>query len=199
VTHEQRWSELHGDLTPSPLVRRWLGLVLRLARPVARTGVHPDVLTGLALLVAASVLVLPPWAAALAIAASALLDALDGAVAVLQDRASRWGYLLDSLVDRLCDGLFLAALVLAGAPAGPAVACGALVMLLEYARARSGNAGGDEVGALTVGERPVRVVLPVLGLLTGLVTPALWVLTATTAVGLVHLLVVLRRQLAANV
>jgi CDP-diacylglycerol--glycerol-3-phosphate 3-phosphatidyltransferase len=197
--HEQRWTELHGDLTPSPLVRRWLGLVLRLARPVARTGVHPDVLTGLALVVAATVLVLPAWAAALAIAASALLDALDGAVAVLQDRASRWGYLLDSLVDRLCDGLFLAALVLAGAPAGVAVACGALVMLLEYSRARSGNAGGDEVGALTVGERPVRVLLPVLGLLSGLPTQALWVLTATTAVGLVHLLVVLRRQLAANV
>jgi len=199
VTHEQRWSELHGGVAPSPVVRRYLAVTHRLAVPVAGTGVHPDVLTGLALVVAAAVLVTPPWAAALAILGSALLDALDGAVAVLQGRASRWGYLLDSLVDRLCDGLFLAALVLAGAPAAPAVACGAMVMLLEYARARSGNAGGDEVGALTVGERPVRVVLPVLGLLTGLQTPALWVLTATTAVGLVHLLVVLRRQLAANV
>lgn len=196
MTHEQRWAELHGGLEPSPVVRRWLALVLRLARPVARTGIHPDALTGLALVVAATVLVLPPWAAAGAILVSALLDALDGAVAVLQDRATRWGYLLDSLVDRLCDGLFLAALVVAGAPPEPAVACGAMVLLLEYARARSGNAGGDEVGTLTVGERPTRVVLPVLGLLSGLETQALWVLTATTAVGLVHLIVVLRRQLA---
>jgi CDP-diacylglycerol--glycerol-3-phosphate 3-phosphatidyltransferase len=146
--------------------------------------------------VACTVLVLPPWAAALAIVLSAALDALDGAVAVVQGRPTRWGYVLDSVVDRLCDGLFLAALVLAGAPFEVAVAGGALVLLLEYTRARAGNAGGSEVGALTVGERPVRVVLPVLGLLLGLPTVFLWVLTATTAVGLVQLLAAVRRDLA---
>ena len=196
VNDEADWSALHGGLEPTPAVRRYLAVTHRLAAPVARTGVHPDVLTLLALVAAATVLVLPGRWAALAVVLSALLDALDGAVAVRQGRPSRWGYVLDSLVDRLCDGLFLAALVLAGAPGPLAVACGALVLLLEYTRARAGNAGGSEVVTLTVGERPVRVVLPVLGLLLALPTAALWVLTATTAVGLVQLLLAVRRQLA---
>lgn len=190
------WSALHGGLEPTPAVRQYLAVTHRLAAPVARTGVHPDVLTLLSLLAASAVLVLPGRWAALAVAVSALLDALDGAVAIQQGRPTRWGYVLDSLVDRLCDGLFLAALVVAGAPAPLAVACGSLVLLLEYARARAGNAGGSEVVLLTVGERPVRVVLPVLGLLLALPAAALWVLTATTAVGLVQLLVAVRRQLA---
>ena len=196
MSHEAAWSALHGGLEPTPAVRRYLAVTHRLATPVARTGVHPDVLTALSLVAAAAVLVLPGRWAALAIGVSALLDALDGAVAVQQGRPSRWGYVLDSVVDRLCDGLFLAALALAGAPWSLAVAGGALVLLLEYTRARAGNAGGSEVVVLTVGERPVRVVLPVLGLLLALPTVALWVLAVTTAVGLVQLLVAVRRQLA---
>lgn len=196
MSHEAAWSALHGGLEPTPVVRRYLAVTHRLAAPLARTGVHPDLVTLAALLVAGTVLVLPGRWAALAVVLSALLDALDGAVAVQQGRPSRWGYVLDSLVDRLCDGLFLGALVLAGAPAPLAVACGGLVLLLEYARARAGNAGGSEVVVLTVGERPVRVVLPALGLLVALPAAALWVLTATTAVGLMQLLVAVRRQLA---
>lgn len=196
MTHEADWSAVHGGLEPTPAVRRYLAVTHRLAAPVARTGVHPDVLTALSLVAAGTVLVLPGRWAVVAVLVSALLDALDGAVAVQQGRPSRWGYVLDSVVDRVCDGLFLAALVLAGAPAGLAVACGALVLLLEYTRARAGNAGGSEVVVLTVGERPVRVVLPVLGLLLALPTAALWVLTVTTAVGLLQLLVAVRRQLA---
>lgn len=196
MTHEAEWSALHGGLEPTPAVRRYLAVTHRLAAPVARTGVHPDVLTLLSLAVASTVLVLPAWAAALAVVLSALLDALDGAVAVQQGRPTRWGYVLDSLVDRLCDGLFLAALVLAGAPSALAVGCGGLVLMLEYTRARAGNAGGSEVVVLTVGERPVRVVLSVLGLLLAVPSAALWVLTAAAAVGLVQLLVAVRRQLS---
>ena len=55
---------------------------------------------------------------------SGLLDGLDGAVAVLTDRATRWGHVLDSLVDRCSDGLYLVALWLVGAPAGVCVAAG---------------------------------------------------------------------------
>jgi CDP-diacylglycerol--glycerol-3-phosphate 3-phosphatidyltransferase len=194
--HLAGWSALHGDLEPSRLVRRWLSLVHRVAMPLSRTGVHPDVITAASLLVAVPVLWVPPAAAAGLVLLSALLDALDGSVALLQGRPSRWGYVLDSVVDRLCDGLFLGALVVAGAPAGVGVACAALVVLLEYARARAGNAGGDEVGVVTVGERPVRVLVPISGLLLGAPSVALWVLTAITAVALMQLLIAVRRQLA---
>jgi phosphatidylglycerophosphate synthase len=194
--HVAGWSALHGDLQPSPLVRRYLRVVHSLAVPVARTGVHPDLLTLASLAVVVPVLWVPAWTAALLVLMSGLLDALDGSVALVQGRPTRWGYVLDSLVDRVCDGLVLGALVVAGAPAGLAVACGSLVVLLEYTRARAGNAGGDEVGTVTMAERPVRLLLPVCGLFLGLPTVALAALTALTAVALVQLLIAVRGQLA---
>ena len=194
--HVAGWSSLHGGLAPSPLVRRYLAVVLRLARPVARTGVHPDVLTLASLAVALPALWAPPWAAGLLVLAALLLDALDGTVALLQGRPTAWGYVLDSVVDRLVDGVVLLALYDAGAPGWLAIACAAGVVLLEYTRARAGNAGGDEVVTVTVAERPVRVLVPASGLLLGLPTGALVVLTSLTAAALAQLLVAVRRQLA---
>jgi CDP-diacylglycerol--glycerol-3-phosphate 3-phosphatidyltransferase len=194
--HVVGWSALHGGLAPSRLVRRYLALVHRVAVPLAGTGVHPDVLTLGSLAVAVPTLWAPAWAAALLILLSALLDALDGSVALIQGRPTAWGYVLDSLVDRLVDGLIIGALVVAGAPSGLAIACAAGVVLLEYTRARAGNAGGDEVGTVTVAERPVRVLVPASGLLLGQPTIVLVVLTSLTAAALVQLLVAVRRQLA---
>jgi CDP-diacylglycerol--glycerol-3-phosphate 3-phosphatidyltransferase len=194
--HVAGWSRLHGGLAPSPLVRRYLAVVLRLAHPVARTGVHPDALTVASLLVALPALWAPAWAAGLLVLAALLLDALDGTVALLQGRPTAWGYVLDSVVDRVVDGLVLAALYRAGAPAWLAIACAAGVVLLEYTRARAGNAGGDEVVTITVAERPVRVLVPASGLLLGVPTGALVVLSSLTAAALGQLLVAVRRQLA---
>ena len=196
--HVAGWSSLHGGLAPSPLVRRYLALVLRLARPVARTGVHPDVLTAASLLVALPALWAPAWAAGLLVLGALLLDALDGTVALLQGRPTAWGYLLDSLVDRVVDGIVIAALYRAGAPGWLAIACGAGVVLLEYTRARAGNAGGDEVVTVTVAERPVRVLVPASGLLVGMPGAALVVTTSLTAAALAQLLIAARRQLAAT-
>jgi phosphatidylglycerophosphate synthase len=193
--HVAAWSRLHGDLEPSPLVRRWLGLVLRLARPVARTGVHPDVVTLASLAVLVPGLWAPAWVAALLVLVSGVLDGVDGSVAVLQGRPTRWGYVLDSVVDRLADGLVLALLAVAGAPAELAVGTGAAIVLLEYTRARAGNAGGDEVGTITVAERPVRILFPASGLLLGLPTAALVVVAALTGIGLVQLLIAVRKDL----
>jgi CDP-diacylglycerol--glycerol-3-phosphate 3-phosphatidyltransferase len=170
-------------------------LVLRLARPVARTGVHPDVITLASLAVLVPGLWAPAWAAALLVLVSGVLDGVDGSVAVLQGRPTRWGYVLDSVVDRLADGLVLALLAVAGAPAELAVGTGAAIVLLEYTRARAGNAGGDEVGAITVAERPVRILVPASGLLLGLPTAALVVVAALTGVALVQLLVAVRKDL----
>ena len=91
-----RWQSVHGGHDPraNPMVRHWLSLVLRLARPVARTGVHPDVVTLASLLVAAVVLAVPPSAGALLVLASGLLDGVDGCVAALQDRVTQLGYRL---------------------------------------------------------------------------------------------------------
>jgi CDP-diacylglycerol--glycerol-3-phosphate 3-phosphatidyltransferase len=196
--HVAGWSRLHGGLAPTPVVRRYLALVVPVARPLARTGVHPDLITLASLAVAVPALWAPAWAAGLLVLAALLLDALDGTVALLQNRATAWGYVLDSVVDRVVDGLVLAALYRAGAPAWLAIACAAGVVLMEYTRARAGNAGGDEVVTITVAERPVRVLVPASGLLLGLPTGALVVTASLTAAALVQLLICVRRQLAAT-
>ncbi|MGB8651852.1 MAG: CDP-alcohol phosphatidyltransferase family protein [Mycobacteriales bacterium] len=192
MTYPQRWQELHGT-TPSPLVRRWLAAVEVLGAPLARLGVHPHLLTGAALVVAAAVPVVPAPGAAALVLLSALLDALDGCVAALQDRASRWGAVLDSTADRVADGLFVLALVLAGGPAWLGVLAASAAQLLEYARARAGV-----VGTVTLAERPARVLVPCVALALGLPTAGLWLLAVVGAVGLLQLAPALRRQLASE-
>lgn len=207
------WQALHGGYDPrrSAPVHGWLALVHGAARPLAARGVHPDVLTLASGWVALAVLVPVqaggrwPLLGALLLVASGLLDAVDGCVAVLQDRTSRWGYLLDSLVDRVSDVAYLVAAVLLGAPGELVTAVGAGVLLLEYARARAGNAGGDDVGTITVAERPTRVIVLAATLLAAgavpahagaLATAGAAVLGGFTAVGLGQLLVAVRRALA---
>lgn len=88
-----------------------------LGRAVARTGVHPDVLTLLSLAVAfvatwtlaRGVFLVAPWV----FFAAASLDFLDGAVARHSDRVTKAGGYLDSLTDRYVDFLVLFGIMLA--------------------------------------------------------------------------------------
>lgn len=207
-----RWSRLHGGYPPdrSVLVRTWLSLNYQLARPLARVGVAPDVLTGWGVALGAAVVVLAdlgrswPLLAAVAVAGTGVLDGLDGCVAVLTERASRFGFVLDSLADRVVDALYLVALWRLGAPAGLCVAAGGAVALLEYTRARAAAGGMAEIGVVTVGERPTRVILTLLTLVCAAAYPdrssvvaGLGVAATLTVslVGLGQLLVVVRRTL----
>lgn len=207
-----RWSDLHGGYDPyrSALARGWLTLCYRLGRPLARAGVRPDVLTLWGVAAGGAVVVLAglgggwPLLAAAAVAVSGLVDGLDGAVAVLSDRVRRLGFVLDSLADRVVDGLYLLALWRLGAPTGLCVAAGAGVALLEYTRARAGMAGMADIGVVTVGERPTRVIVTILslvcaaayadrsGVVAGIGAAGTLVVSM---VGLGQLLAVVRRQL----
>lgn len=212
-----RWSALHGgyDLrTGSALARGWLTGVYRLCRPVARAGVQPDVVTGTGVLVSGAAAVLAglhglggrwPLVAAVVLTAAAALDNADGCVAVLTGRSSAWGYVLDSLADRAADVLGLLALSLVGAPAVLCVVVGGVLGALEYLRARAAGAGMDEVGVVTVGERPARLIVGIFTLLgvgllpsraAALATVGTAILLALTGVGLLQLLVAVRRRLS---
>jgi phosphatidylglycerophosphate synthase len=210
-----RWSVTHGGYdvrTGSVFLRGWLSMVHVIAQPLARRGVQPDVLTLWSLWLAGLVLVLAEaggrwWvAAAWVMALSGLFDSLDGCVAVLTDRVSRWGYVLDSVVDRASDMVYLLAAVAVGCPPELAVALGFGFFTMEYLRARAGNAGGDEVGRITMAERPTRVILLAVSILcAGLYVRAAdvllvvgpGVLLAMTVVATVQLGATVRRQLLA--
>ena len=181
------WSGLHGGFDPrraSPLVRLWVRLAYRIGSWLGGRRISPMAVTTAGLLVclavpAAVLLGRPglPLAAVLVLTA-ALADGLDGAVAVITGRASRLGYVYDSVADRLGEAAWLAAFWLAGAPGWLVVAAGAASWLQEYARARATAAGMDEIGVVTVAERPTRVLVGIFGLLAA----ALWPVLATAAV-----------------
>jgi len=185
------WSSWHGGTEPaeSRLVRGWLSLAYGLARSLA--GLPPLLVTALGLLVSVGAVgaAMPGgrWlvAAGLLVGFSGLLDSLDGALAIATGRASRRGFVLDSAVDRLTEAAYAAALWVAGAPGWLAVAFGALCWLPDYLRARAGQAGVDETGALSVWERPTRVVMAgfTLGGAGVVVEAARTVVTAGTATG----------------
>ncbi len=188
------WAGLHGGFDPrraSLPVRGWIRLAWAGGRLLDRIGVAPTAVTVVGLLISAAV----PFAAARgavgALTAAGLVllagiaDTLDGAVAVAGGRVTRLGYVYDSLADRLSEAAWLAAFWLAGAPAGLVVAGGAVSWLHEYVRARAVGAGMTEVGVVTIGERPTRVSVALVGLLlaggAGLLRPELLAGTVTLA------------------
>lgn len=191
-THLDRWQSLHSGHDPrsSRPVLLWLRGMHLLGKHLR---VRPDVLTVLAVVAAGAALLVPPWAAALLVLTSALLDGLDGSVAVQQDRVTRHGAVLDAVGDRVCDLLFLLALVLAGAPGWLGIGAAAGVLLLEGVRVVAG-----QVLAITVAERPTRVLATALGLVS-VPTVGLAVLAGATAVGLAQLAGARRRRPARTV
>jgi phosphatidylglycerophosphate synthase len=206
----QQWSELHGGYDPraNTMVRWWLSVTYDVARLPARARLSPDLLTFLAVLVSIGAAAVAAaggrWLmlAAGVVVVSGLLDSLDGAVALLTGRSTRWGYVLDSAGDRVSDLAYVAALWLAGSPPLICVAGGALMFLQEYVRARAGAAGMSEVGGLTVWERPTRVIVTAAFLLcAGLFLDELWAELGASAwvglgvVGLVQLSIVVRSRL----
>lgn len=178
--------------------------------PVLR--VPPDVLSALgvlALVGAWAAVAGPGWPAltvALVIAAG-VLDGLDGAVALRTGRARPLGAVVDSVADRLGDLMLGAVLLALGAALGWVLTALTLVLLLEYVRARAQSVGMPGVGAVTVAERPTRLIVvgvaaagaavfpsavPLTGWNWGTTLAVTW--TAVGAVGMAHLLYGVRRS-----
>ncbi|MEH3075856.1 MAG: CDP-alcohol phosphatidyltransferase family protein [Quadrisphaera sp.] len=215
--HLRRWSAAHGGTAASPLVRVWLDGVRRAASPLAAAGVPPAAVTALGLALALAALAPAAaqaelggrWALGVPVllAVAALADGLDGAVAVLGGTASRAGAVLDATCDRLADAAALGALWILGAPALPVLVALGAGQLHEYVRARAQGEGMTGPGAVTVSERPTRVLVAAMfalgcgvypGAATTWAAAGAWVGAAAALVGLVQLLVAVRRELSAR-
>jgi len=210
------WSDLHGGVDVSGPARIWLRGVQRLAAsgPVSR--VPPDALTAAGVLAVAGGAFAAmaggrwPLLTALLVVLAGVLDGLDGAVALGTGRARPLGAVLDATADRVGDLLFAATLWLLGAPPVWCIAAAALVLLHEYVRARAQGVGMPGAGAVTVAERPTRIILvavaalgagtlpagtPLTGWNWGTVCAIGWV--AIGVAGLVHLTVGVVRHVPA--
>lgn len=143
-------------------------------KPLAKkiTGVNPNTLTlsGLFLSLVAAILYAQPEVllAGAFLLASGFLDALDGAVARENNRITRYGGFLDSVCDRFADAAILIGAIYGGLAAIPHFSdwfIGVLAivgsLMVSYTRARAEAAGAS--ASVGIGERPVRMMIIVLG------------------------------------
>jgi CDP-diacylglycerol---glycerol-3-phosphate 3-phosphatidyltransferase len=130
-------------------------------------------MTGLALNLAAAGLVLEThfFLAGLAFIVGSIMDTLDGRYSRMSGKGTLFGAFLDSVLDRIEEGVVLTAVAWYFADRGDAVAASACVLtvlgslMVSYTRARAEALGVEcKVGIAT---RPVRVVLLSIGLVFG--------------------------------
>jgi len=179
----------------------------RLSQPVvrllARTGVTPNALTWLGLLLsvgaAALIALRQPFAAGFIVLVSGLFDMLDGALARFTGKSTRFGAILDSTLDRLGEVaillglliLFVRDLATPGIIIAGVTLSGAL--MVSYLRARAEAAGLiGETGLFT---RTERVIILSLGLLLSGINYAL--ITSLGIIAFFSYLTVIQRLLHA--
>lgn len=190
------------------LKARWRRAILPIGFGLARTGLSPNALTLLGLLLnvgAGAVLATGAYQiGAIAFLVSSAFDALDGAVARAAGKATRFGAFLDSVADRYAESAVLTGLAWSLLRTGelvllaPTVATLIGSLMVSYARARAEGLGVDcEIGLL---QRTERILVLSVALLFAdpLLGPALWLLAAATHVTVAQRVLHVRRLLAAE-
>ncbi len=153
-------------------------------------------LTGFVLNAAAAVLILERlfFCAGVAFIVGSIMDTLDGRYSRMSGKGTQFGAFLDSTLDRIEEGIVLAAVAWYFADIGDSVAAAFCVvavlgsLMVSYTRARAEALGIEcKVGIAT---RPVRVVILSIGLVFAkgagigdfeLLAPAVYVLAGLTA------------------
>ncbi|MBM3655960.1 MAG: CDP-alcohol phosphatidyltransferase family protein [Actinobacteria bacterium] len=151
------WGALHGGAQIRGVVRAWLEISFLLCKPLAAMRVTPNSLSILGLFLGAGLLVTieNDWAIAF-LALSLIADGLDGSLAILTGKVSKWGALLDGFIDRVVESLWAYSLYLLGAPYQLVLIAWLAAFLQEYVRTRAASLGVTQLGVVTIGERPIR-------------------------------------------
>ena len=151
------WSGLHGNAKISGIVKGWLTISYLLVKPLAKLKITPNILTifGLLFGVLLYLNALTNWAVIL-LTLSLICDGIDGSLAIITGKASKWGAMLDSVVDRVTEFFWALTFIAIGANTNVVIAALLIASVQEYLRARAGGLGLSEVGVVTIAERPVR-------------------------------------------
>lgn len=187
-------SETTGNqsLSPSTLTdyaRQWGRVIIEpIARTLARLGIPPNVITVIGFVLSIGVGVILAlghirWGGVCIILA-AIFDALDGTLARIVGRTSRFGAFLDSTMDRLSEAVILLGLLFwytrLGAREEILLIYATIVgsTMVSYTRARAESLGLNcKIGLLT---RMERTIVLTAGLLLNQVRIALWVMAILT-------------------
>jgi phosphatidylglycerophosphate synthase len=169
------------------------GLVMVIARPLAKVGARPDSVTYVSLLFALCAFISLPLTQfqllfGILVFITGLLDGVDGAVARLNESSSPSGGLTDSVVDKVAETLILAAIALAFPTTtlfGLSISMWVLIavfgwLMTSYTRARAESLGVTDLD-IGLGARSERLLTLVIFSLIGLVT---WGLIVVALMGL---------------
>ncbi|MFP5282320.1 MAG: phosphatidylinositol phosphate synthase [Actinomycetes bacterium] len=183
----------------------WARILGPAARGLNRLGVSPDVVTivGTVGVMAGALVCFPQgwlWQGVLVVTAFVFADMLDGQMAKISGRSSRWGAFLDSSLDRLGDAAVFGGLLLYLADARHdlvwawmALAALTLGQLTSYVKARAESLGFSCTGGLAARADRLLVVL-VAAFVAGLGVPYVLEL-AVTALAVAGLVTVVQRVL----
>lgn len=151
------WGRLHGDAEISGIIKGWLNISYLIVKPLAKVRITPNVLTILGLLFGVLLYANAKtfWAPALLVL-SLICDGIDGSLAIVTNKSTKWGAILDSTVDRLTEIFWVLALYKVGADLNLLIIVLLAASVQEYMRARAAGLGVSEVGIVTFAERPVR-------------------------------------------
>ena len=169
-------------------------------------------MTGLVLNVAAAVLITQEhWIlAGVAFIVGSIMDTLDGRFARSSGKGTPFGAFLDSTLDRIEEGIVLAAVGAHFAKEGDEVAVAGTVLvvlfslMVSYTRARAEALGVENKGGIAT--RPVRVVILSIGLVfaneelvgnVDLLEPAIYAMAALTLLTTLQRVLHVRRELNA--
>jgi CDP-diacylglycerol--glycerol-3-phosphate 3-phosphatidyltransferase len=164
------WSNLHGGAKIEGVVKTWLQISYASAKFLSKLRVTPNLLTFAGLFFAIALWQFAnSWLAAIFLVLSLFFDGIDGSLAILQKKTSKFGAFTDSFVDRISEFFWALALYKLGAPASLAFVALLATFVQEYLRARSGGLGHSEVGIVTICERPVRASLIFIAIVANLI------------------------------
>ena len=163
-------------------------------------------LTGFALCAVAAVLVYKEWwlAGGIAFIVGSVCDTLDGRYSRMSGKGTSFGAFLDSTLDRIEEGIVLAAVAVHFSRQGDDLAAGATVLavlaslMVSYTRARAEALGVEcKVG---IADRAVRVVILSAGLVfaefwSDAITVAVYVLAATAVITVLQRIFHVRKEL----
>lgn len=151
------WSQLHGNAKVTGIVKAWLIISFVIVKPLAKLKITPNMLTFLGLIfgIALYLNVQSPWVAVLLVL-SLTCDGIDGSLAIFTSKFSRFGAMLDSIIDRITEFFWIASLYKIGADIKILLFVIVIAAVQEYIRARASGLGMSQVGIITLAERPVR-------------------------------------------
>ncbi|CAB4689992.1 MAG: CDP-alcohol phosphatidyltransferase family protein [Actinobacteria bacterium] len=155
-----KWSKLHGDATISGIVKGWLRISFILVKPIAKLKITPNMLSTFGLFFGVLLFFNAEnnWAILLLIT-SLICDGVDGSLAIVTNKESKWGATVDSIFDRLTEVFWALTFIAIGANQNVVMAAVLLAAVQEYLRARAAGLGLAEVGVVTIAERPVRAAI----------------------------------------